>query len=372
MPPRLASAAALLDTLAPTDRPSGALQLMTPLGAFEANPLVPLLVTDLGDAAGRADLGAMLRRIYPAGHPVMLLFSDAAPRPSTLGAALGEDAEVSAIGEGCAAAGIYVAPLAADAAERSLQGLRQLVHRLRAPGGCPWDGKQTPDSLTNYVIEEAYEVVDAIRAGMPHDVAEELGDLMLQVYLQAEIAEEAGDFTLNDVVEGLSRKLVRRHPHVFGDVQIAGASDVEANWDALKQAEKSERVSALDGVPRSLPALLMAQEIQKRLIKAGFDWPDRHGPEEKLAEELAELRAAETPDEVLAELGDVMFMLARLGLDRGANAEDGLRATIARVEHRYRHVEATLRERGLTPRDVQIDELQALWDDAKRAAVPHP
>ena len=359
----LASAVALLDTLAPADRPVGALQVMTPDGPFEPNPLAPLLA--VGTAAGPNSDGvaAMLRRVYPSAHRVWQLRDGQAPAPTTLGEALGA-AEGSA--------GLYLPPLPPDTAERSLQGLRQLVHRLRAPGGCPWDRKQTSESLTKYVVEEAYEVVDAIRHGGPDDVAEELGDLLLQVYLQAEIAEEAGHFTLNDVVEHLSTKLVRRHPHVFGDVVVSGASDVEVNWEALKRAEKGEPTSVLDGVPRSLPALMLAQEIQKRLRKAGFDWPDPRGPEQKLAEELGELRAAATAEAAAAELGDVLFILARLGLDRGANAEDGLRETIRKVDERYRHVEERLRERGLTPKDVEIGELEALWDEAKRAAARRP
>ena len=371
----LATAVALLDTLAPADRPTGALQVMTPEGAFEPNPLAPLLAVGAlsgpgsdgtSDGAGSGSVAEMLWRVYPLAHTVWVLGDGQAPSATTLGAVL-EAAEPSGA--------LYLPPLPPDAAERSLQGLRQLVHRLRAPGGCPWDRKQTPESLTKYVIEEAYEVVDAIRHGQVSDVAEELGDLLLQVYLQAEIAEEAGQFTLNDVVEHLSTKLVRRHPHVFGDVVVSGASDVEVNWEALKRAEKGEQAepaSVLDGIPRSLPALMLAQEVQKRLKKAGFDWPDRRGPEEKLDEEIGELRSADTADEAAAELGDVLFILARLGLDRGANAEDGLRETIRKVEERYRHVEERLRGRGLTPKDVQIGELQALWGEAKREAARRP
>ena len=358
----LTSAVALLDTLTPADRPLGALQIMTPEGAFEPNPLAPLLAVGAMNSFGLDGVAAMLRRVYPPEHRIWRLRDGRAPEATTLGAALGE---------GDASTVLYLPPLPPDAAERSLQGLRQLVHRLRAPGGCPWDRKQTHESLTKYVLEEAYEVVDAIRHGGPADVAEELGDLLLQVYLQAEIAEEAGGFTLNDVVEHLSTKLVRRHPHVFGDVVVSDASDVEVNWEALKVAEKGERTSVLDGVPRSLPALTMAQEVQKRLKKAGFDWPDRRGPEEKLDEEIGELRSADTANEAAAELGDVLFSLARLGLDRGANAEDSLRETIRKVEERYRHVEARLRERGLTPKDIGIEELQALWDEAKREAARH-
>jgi tetrapyrrole methylase family protein / MazG family protein len=364
MPTALTAVAGLLDALPPADRPTGALQILASEGAFEPNPLAPLVAVLPGDGDGRRAVAEMLRRVYPPEHPATVLAEGRAPGPTTLAAAL----------DGGAAGALYLPPLGRDDAERSLQGLRALVHRLRAPGGCPWDREQTHESLAKYVIEEAYEVVDAIRHGTPADLAEELGDLLLQVYLQAELAEEAGRFTLNDVAEHLSRKLVRRHPHVFGDVAVGGAADVEVNWDRLKQAEKADRAeaaarSALDGIPRSLPALMLAQEVQKKLKKAGFDWPDPRGVEEKLAEEVAELRASATPEEAAAELGDVLFILVRLGLDRGANAEDALRGTIRRVEERYRYVEARLGERGRTPKDAGIDELRALWDEAKAKAA---
>ena len=260
---------------------------------------------------------------------------------------------------------MFVPAVEPEAAERSLAGLRQIVHRLRAPGGCPWDRKQTHQSLAKYVLEEAYEVVDAIEHHGPAELSEELGDLLLQVYLQSELAEEAGTFQLNDVVERLTTKLIRRHPHVFGDVEVGGAADVEVNWEALKKAEKGERVSALDGVPRSLPALAMAAELQKRMRKTGFEWPDRSGAEAKLAEELDELREAATPEEAAAELGDVLFVLTELANWYGANAEDALRRTNAKVEARFRYVEDRVRERGLSVSDVPLAELEAIWQQSK-------
>jgi tetrapyrrole methylase family protein/MazG family protein len=246
-----------------------------------------------------------------------------------------------------------------------MAGLRQIVHRLRAPGGCPWDREQTAQSLTKYVVEEAYEVVDAIEHHGSAEISEELGDLLLQVFLQAEIAEEAGDFSLNDVVAGLATKLIRRHPHVFADVAVSGSADVEANWEALKKAEKGERRSVLDGVPKSLPALAMAAEIQKRMRKTGFKWPDRAGAEAKLAEELAEVRDAATPTEAAAELGDVLFVLTELATWYGANAENALRHTNAKVDARFRYVEERVRERGVAIQDMPLEELVALWHEAK-------
>ncbi len=239
------------------------------------------------------------------------------------------------------------------------------MHRLRAPGGCPWDREQTHQSLAKYVLEEAYEVVDAIEHHGPAELSEELGDLLLQVFLQSELAEEAGRFSLNDVVERITTKLIRRHPHVFADVVVGGAADVEVNWEALKKAEKGERVSALDGVPRSLPALTMAAELQKRMRKTGFEWPTRQGAEAKLAEELAELRDAPTPEAAAAELGDVLFVLTELANWYGASAEDALRGTNVKVEARFRYLEDRVRERGLAVSDLPLDELEAIWQQSK-------
>ena len=346
---------ALLETLPPPEQPTGALQLMPAGTPFEPNPIVPTLVYGLHSAA-REPLLATLGLALSPDHPVWLLWSDGPPERVTL-AALAEDRS--------AADGLYLPGLTPEAAERSLQGLRQIVHRLRAPGGCPWDREQTHESLVRYVLEEAYEVADAIRHEGPAELAEELGDLLLQVFLQAELAEEAGQFTLNDVVERISTKLVRRHPHVFGDVTVANATEVERNWERLKTAEKAERTSVLDGLPRSLPALMAAQEIQKRLKKAGFDWPDRRGLDAKLAEELAELRAAPGRAEAAAELGDVLFILARLGLDAGSDAEEALHGANARVAARFRFVEARVGEHGQQVRDVPLEELLQFWEQAK-------
>jgi tetrapyrrole methylase family protein/MazG family protein len=304
-------------------------------------------------ARGSEGLG-VARRALDGGQPIWLLGAGDDAIPSTVDDLRPGDVDA-----------VFVPAVEPEDAERSLAGLRHLVHRLRAPGGCPWDRKQTHQSLSKYVLEEAYEVVDAIENHGPDELSEELGDLLLQVFLQSELAEEAGRFSLNDVVEKLTTKLIRRHPHVFGDVEVGGAADVEVNWEALKQAEKGERVSALDGVPRSLPALAMAAELQKRMRKTGFEWPNREGAEAKLAEELAELRDAPTPEAAAAELGDVLFVLAELASWYGANAEDALRRTNLKVEARFRYVEQRVRERGLSVSDVPLAELEAIWQQSK-------
>ena len=247
-------------------------------------------------------------------------------------------------------------------------GLRRLVHRLRAPGGCPWDREQTPASLVRYVLEEAYEVADAIEAGDPGALREELGDLLLQVYLQAEIAEEKGEFTLNDVIRSISEKLVRRHPHVFAGLAVRDAAEVERNWERLKRAEKEQHGPAtLEGIPRSMPALAQAQEVQRRLTQAGFDWPDRNGSLAKLDEELAEVRASlDNPRLLAGELGDALFMLAKLATDAGIDPEAALRRTIRRVGDRFQRVEQLAAARGTTVGTLGQDAQLELWEQAKR------
>jgi tetrapyrrole methylase family protein/MazG family protein len=346
--------AALVDRLPDEIRPRGALQVMDLSAPFEPNPIVPTLIAGLPRGSGGSPLPDAARRALDDDQQIWLLTADGPARPSTIGE-LGAD-EIQAI---------FVPAVEPEAAERSLAGLRHLVHRLRAPGGCPWDRKQTHQSLARYVLEEAYEVVDAIEHHGPAELAEELGDLLLQVFLQSELAEEEGSFTLNDVVQRLTTKLIRRHPHVFGDVEVSGAADVEVNWEALKKAEKGDQVSVLDGVPRSLPALAMAAELQNRMRRTGFEWPNRQGVEAKLSEELAELRDASSPETAAAELGDVLFVLTGLAAWYGANAEDALRGTNAKVEARFRYLEDWVRERGLTIADLALDELLRIWDQAK-------
>ena len=246
--------------------------------------------------------------------------------------------------------------------------LKRLVHRLRAPGGCPWDREQTPASLMRYVLEEAYEVADAIKAQDAPALREELGDLLLQVYLQAEIAEESGQFDLSDVIRSLSEKLIRRHPHVFGDTEVSGAREVQQNWERLKLAEKGRAESVLDRIPHSLPALARAQEVQRKLHNAGFDWPDRQGSLTKLAEELDELQAAlDEPERLAAELGDVLFMLAKLATDAGVDAEAALRGTLERASTRFRSIERTAAERGIEVSELSLEEQLRLWGQAKCA-----
>ena len=246
----------------------------------------------------------------------------------------------------------------------SLARLIAVVHRLRAPGGCPWDREQTHQSLRSTMLEEAYEVLDAIDQGSISNLREELGDVLLQVLMQAEIAKESDEFSLEEVANGVHDKLVRRHPHVFGEVKVSGAEEVVRNWEALKTAEY-QRESALDGVQRSLPALQWAWSLQRRAANVGFDWPDLDGVLDKVGEELEELRHAASPAEREAEFGDLLFTMVNVGRRMGFNAEDALRGAAGRFEARFRLMEAALRAEGRAIDGLPLEELDRYWESAK-------
>ncbi len=252
----------------------------------------------------------------------------------------------------------------ADDLER-LGALIEVVHRLRSPGGCPWDREQTHRSLRSTLLEEAYEVLEAIDEQEIGKLRDELGDILLQVVMQAEIAQESGEFTLGDVADAVREKLVRRHPHVFGTTQVSGAEEVLRNWDALKATEYG-RTSALDGVQRSLPALQWAWSLQRRAANVGFDWPDVDGALEKVREELEELRQATTPEEREAEFGDLLFTMVNVARKMGMNPEDALRHATARFEARFRLMEAATRADGRGLADLPMEELDRYWEAAKR------
>ncbi len=266
------------------------------------------------------------------------------------------------------------------------------IHRLAAPVGagyvrfhelartlreqCPWDIEQTHQSLIPHLLEETYEVIDALRAldapdagrDPDTDVIEELGDLLYQIEFHATIAEQEGRFTIADVTQGIHDKLVRRHPHVFGDTAVAGTADVLANWDDIKRAEKG-RTSALDGIPRSMPSLSYAQQLGRKASKVGFDWPDVSGAYAKLSEESAELSeaiAAADAAEIRDELGDLLFAVVNVARHVGVDAELALRAASDKFRDRFVGVEALAAKRGIELRDAGIDVLDALWDDVKR------
>ena len=247
------------------------------------------------------------------------------------------------------------------------------MQRLLAPDGCPWDREQTELTLRRYVLEEACEVIDAIESGDPDALCDELGDLALQIVFLAELARGKGQFGPDDVVRAISAKLVRRHPHVFGDTQVSGASDVVKNWDAIKQTEK-ERRPLLDSVPRALPSLQRSQRMSEKAAKVGFDWSNAEGSRAKIVEELTELDEAVRGSDsrrVQEELGDVLFALVNLARHLGIDADAALRGTCERFVKRFAHVERRVLERhgGWPSLDgshkLPLAELDEYWEDAK-------
>jgi tetrapyrrole methylase family protein/MazG family protein/ATP diphosphatase len=250
---------------------------------------------------------------------------------------------------------------------QNLPRLVGVMQSLLAPEGCPWDREQTLETLRPYVIEEAFEVVDAIDKGDPTLLREELGDLLLQIVFQAELARAAGWFGPDDVVDAICEKLVRRHPHVFGDEDATDAAAALGNWERLKKAEKAGR-GALDGVPVALPALLRAVRVGEKAAAVGYDWPDADGAQAKVDEELAELDRALDADDMTraeAELGDVLFALASLSRKRGLDPEAALRGTLERFSQRFSAAETFARTEGKGLDELDPEALDALWVRAK-------
>jgi tetrapyrrole methylase family protein / MazG family protein len=354
----------------------------TPIESSRPLLLVPLAMLRAEDAAEATEpplpgrhapaengAGAVLRRLYPADHIV-----------GRIGVA--ETTTVGELDESALAVPLFLPPLPPERALASPWALPWIAARLRRPDGCPWDREQTHESLKKHLLEEAYEVYDALDGGSTPDLANELGDLYLQIVLHAQLAAEAGAFDMTDVEERISRKIVRRHPHVFGDARVETASDVNRQWEQIKRAEREDEAgtdgaevgSALDGISPSMPALAATQEMQERAAHLGYDWPEIVGVLDKVQEELSELAAAATPEEKREELGDLLLVITNLARHHGVEAEAALRAAADKFRDRFRRVERMARERGVLLRDLPFAELDQLWDAAKveaRAEAAH-
>ena len=268
-------------------------------------------------------------------------------------------------------------PLAGKQTGAAVSKLVGLMQRLLAPDGCPWDREQTLETLIPYLVEETYEVIDALHHGSPDDHREELGDLLLQVVFQSELRHAEGRFGIDDVALGIVTKLVNRHPHVFGDVKVTGTGEVLSNWAKIKAEEKAKRGknSALDGIPRSAPALVRAFRTGEKASAVGFDWPDAHGSRAKVTEELAELDAAWASgdrDEMTHELGDLLFAVANLARKLGLDAESALRQATDRFSRRFEHMEDATRVKGRPIAGHTLDEMNELWESAKAALQKQP
>jgi tetrapyrrole methylase family protein/MazG family protein len=310
----------------------------------------------------------MLRRLYPATHPALGLGGTA-------------DTTVGDLDAERLAAGTHVLPpLAARLDAASPYGLPWLVARLRAPGGCPWDREQDHLSLRPFLLEEAYEVYDALEAGSTPELAEELGDLLLQVVLHAQYGAEAGVFDLADVQRAVMTKIVRRHPHVFGETEARTAGEVLVNWERIKAQERAADAAAgkvakasrdpgmpaaFAGLSRSLPALAYADEMQARAASLGYDWPDLEGVIDKIAEEASELLAATDETGRREEFGDLLFVMVNMGRKLGIDPEAALRSASRKFASRFARVERIAGDRGVELRALGLDALDELWQEAK-------
>ncbi|BCS54317.1 nucleoside triphosphate pyrophosphohydrolase [Geobacter sp. SVR] len=258
-------------------------------------------------------------------------------------------------------------------AAAGFEKLLNIMHTLRAPGGCPWDAEQTHESLTRYLLEETYEVIEAIDSGSTELLREELGDLLLQPVFHAAIAEEQGRFDMADVIQTLCEKLIRRHPHVFGDAVVRDSSAQIENWEKIKKLEKGEeRRSALSGVPAHLPALLRAHKITEKAARVGFDWEHTDQVVAKVLEELHEFQEAMAEgksERMEAELGDLLFAIVNLGRFLSIDPEDALRKTIGRFQYRFQYVEDQLHAQGKNLSNTSLNEMDLLWEEAKKREV---
>ncbi len=329
-------------------------------------PSAPALIAQLYDRMVASEVKLTLMSVYPDDHRVALIHAAGTENEQVRWMPLYEidrDPEIGLL------TSLYLPALSPDS---SFEAFQEVVARLRAPDGCPWDRKQTHRSLRKYLLEETYEALEAIDNADWDALKEELGDILLQILLHSQIAYEEGEFTMTEVLQEIHRKMVRRHPHVFGTVKVRDADEVVRNWEKIKQAEKAEKgeeaapKSIFDDIPKGLPALVEAHKVQKRAVKEGFEWEKIEDVWAKLAEEEEELRQAKTPEEREAELGDLLFVVTNLARWYGVDSEQALRATNARFRRRFKAIEDEARRQGRPISSMNLAEMQELWEEAKR------
>jgi tetrapyrrole methylase family protein/MazG family protein len=249
---------------------------------------------------------------------------------------------------------------------RKFQSLVEIIARLRGPDGCPWDKEQTHQSLRANLLAECYEVMEALDEGDAAKLSEELGDLLLQIVLHAQIAKDDGDFEIGDVIESIATKIVRRHPHIFGTAKVKDAEEVMHNWEALKKAERDEGESMLTGVPKDMPALAYAYEISRRAVRVGFEWENIEGVIDKMAEEIKEIKDANSREEKEREFGDLLFTLVNVARWEGVDAESALRQANRKFYRRFVQMEELCHRRGMNFAELSFKEKNDLWEEAKR------
>jgi len=324
-------------------------------------PDMPVLLTGVGSIELALHLKKVFLTIYPKDHVVQWIFGSE-KREERIEELDGADFS----GDSC----LYIPPLREGT---SFEAFAEIVAHLRAPDGCPWDMEQTHESLRRHLLEEAYEAISAIDSGDFADMKEEFGDLLLQIVLQSQIASEENQFNMNQVIHGIHSKIVRRHPHVFGDLKLDGVDGVLANWEKLKEAERKNNgpkdKGLLDGVPVALPALSQAQEYQDRAARVGFDWPEIEGVLDKVKEEIEEIKKSETNFELISEIGDLFFVLVNLARWKNVDAESALRGTNMRFKKRFAYVEQGAKKQDRNLSELSLEEMDALWNEAKKQGL---
>lgn len=333
---------------------------------FPPDQWMPVLYYQVYDQFVASDLKLLLMRYYPDEHPVRVVRAAGVPGQQSVQTVPLHELDRVPVDH---LTSVYVPPLPPDD-RRDFAGLVHVVARLRGPGGCPWDREQTHETLRPFLLEEAYEVLDAINTGDDVKLCEELGDVLLQVVLHAQLASEEGRFDIQDVVSQQCEKLVRRHPHVFGDLQVADSAEVLRNWERIKAEENrhAPKESVMDGVIPSLPALVFAMEVSKRAVKVGFEWPDLQGVLEKFREEQQELAEAIAQGDrarIEAEIGDLLFTLVNIARHLKVDAEQALHAMVRRFIVRFQQMEALAREQGKPLEQLTLEEWDRLWETAK-------
>src|SRR5215216_5994559 len=321
-------------------------------------PDMSVLFMNIDSQVIASRLKTILLTTYPGEHVVSVVESGKKKEERLAELTIGDSSEnaclyVPALGEGT-----------------SFESFAEIVAHLRAPDGCPWDKEQTHESLRKHLLEEAYEAITAIDSGNFTDMQEEFGDLLLQVVLQSQIANEEGQFNVHQAIHGTYTKLVRRHPHVFGDLKLEGVDGVLANWEKLKETERKDKgqkeKGLLDGVPLALPALSQAQEYQDRAARVGFDWPEIDGVLDKVKEEIEEIKNAESDFELASEIGDLFFALVNVARWKHVDAESALRGTNQKFKRRLDYVGQGARKQGRNLSELSLEEMDSLWNDAKK------
>jgi len=330
-------------------------------------PDIPVLVAQIYSRLVASEVKSTLTGIYPDEHPVELIHNAGTKEQMVETLALFEIDRSEHIG----LQSVLFVPSLGEGT--SLEAFQEIVAHLRAPNGCPWDKEQTHESLRKHMLEESYEAIAAIDSGDFSAMREEFGDLLLQVMLNSQIASEEGEFTFNDVVKGVYDKIVRRHPHVFGEVKVNGVDGVLVNWEKLKEGERKGEGKAdkgiLDGLPLALPALSQAQEYQDRAARVGFDWTEIDGVLDKVREEIEEIKKAETDLELASEMGDLFFAVVNLARWKKVDSESALRGTNMKFKKRFSHVEQGAKKAGKNLSDMKLEEMDGFWDEAKKMGL---